>query len=328
MFRKFWKTLKFFIIIIIVLICLPHSILPHQNTAESKDDLESYIKLNDREQRLIEFKDNDDALRIKLLQLEIINTSRKRFRADPVKLDILGSRVANKMCKEAAENNFMGHWNLAGEKPYQRYAFAGGYDHVSENAFGEWSTDNYIVSSSVIISLMKKGHASFMSEKSPNNGHKMNIIEKSHNFVGIGYCLSGNQFRYYEEFIDRSFEFEDIPSQAGIDQPFNITVKTKGDNYLYYLIVYRENYPQAMTPAQLKRKGGYEDYTSEEYLIMPAWDLSRYKTGSVYKIPLHFKKEGSYYIQIFSDKNEITKPGSLNTRGKTPYSGIVINVTR
>ena len=56
-----------------------------------------------------------------------------------VKLDILASRVANKMCREAAENNFIGHWNLAGEKPYHRYAFAGGYDHVSENAFGEWS---------------------------------------------------------------------------------------------------------------------------------------------------------------------------------------------
>jgi len=32
-----------------------------------------------------------------------------------VKLDILASRVANQMARKSAENNFTGHWNLAGE---------------------------------------------------------------------------------------------------------------------------------------------------------------------------------------------------------------------
>jgi hypothetical protein len=47
----------------------------------------------------------------------------------------------------------------------------------------------------------------------------------------------------------------------------------------------------------------------------------------VYTIPLSFTKKGLYYIQIFSDKKEITKPSSLTTKGKTPESGIVIKVT-
>ena len=88
-------------------------------------------------------KDNDEALKLKIDQLDFINKSRKRNNASPVKLDILASRVANKMAKEAAENEYLGHWNMAGEEPYLRYAFAGGYDHVSENAYGEWSSDNY-----------------------------------------------------------------------------------------------------------------------------------------------------------------------------------------
>ena len=45
-------------------------------------------------------------------------------------LDILASRVANMQSREAAANRFSGHWNMRGEKPYHRYAFAGGVDHV------------------------------------------------------------------------------------------------------------------------------------------------------------------------------------------------------
>jgi hypothetical protein len=79
-----------------------------------------------------------------------------------------------------------------------------------------------------------------------------------------------------------------------------------------------------MTPQQIRSKGSYDDYTNEEYLRIPAWDLSRYRNGTLYKIPLKLSKEGVYYIQIFYDKKEISKPGSLNTKGKTSGSGIVI----
>ena len=326
MFRKFWKTLKFFIIIAIVLVCLPHSILPRRTSDLEKNDLGNYIKLNDSEARLPEFKDSEESLKLKLDQLEIINSSRRKYGAGNVKLDILASRVANKMCREAAENNFLGHWNLAGEKPYHRYAFAGGFDHVSENAFGEWSSEKYIVSDLKISSMMKSGHGTFMNERAPYDGHKKNITGKSHNFVGIGYYISGNQFRYYEEFIDRYFEFEDIPAKVRPDEQFNITLQTKGESFLYYLVVYHEDYPKAMTPGQITGQGSYEDFGRELYLEMPAWDLAVHRSGSSYTIPLRFSKEGLYYIQIFYDKKEITKPSSINTKGKTPASGIVIRV--
>lgn len=328
MFRKTWKQIRLFLILVIILVCLPYSILPHRTSNDEKYDFENYRKLNESEKRLIEFKDNDESLRLKIVQLDIINKSRRKNNASPVMLDILASRVANKMCREAAENNYIGHWNMAGEEPYLRYAFAGGYDHVSENAYGESSSDNYDVSSSVISSMMNSGHNKFMSEKSPKDGHKHNIIDKSHNFAGIGFYLSGNQFRYYEEFIDRYFEFENIPAQVRVGDPCSITVKTNGQSYLYYMIIYRENWPQPLTPAQIRKKGSYQDFTNEEYRNIVAWELSRYRNGTIYKIPLSFSKEGLYYIQIFSDKKEITNPTSLNTKGKAPESGIVIKVNR
>jgi hypothetical protein len=328
MFKKTWKQIRIIIVLIIILVCLPHSILPHRSDNTGKDDFENYRKLNDSEQRLIDFKDNDESLKLKIIQLDIINKSRKRSNAQPVKLDILASRIANRMCTEAAENEYIGHWNLAGEEPYLRYAFAGGYDHVTENAYGEWSSDNYSVSSSTISSMMNTGHAKFMAERAPNDGHKKNITNKSHNFAGIGFYLSGKQFRYYEEFIDRYLEFEDIPTEVKVDEKCSITIKTNGLSYLYYIIIYRENWPQPLTPQQIIRRGSYLDYTNEEYKDIVAWDLSMYRNGTIYKIPLSFSKEGLYYIHIFSDKKEITKPASLNTKGKTPESGIVIKVRR
>ena len=328
MFKKTWKQIKILVILIIILICLPHSILPHRYSGDEIKGFEYYRNLNETEKRLTEFKDNDEALKLKIAQLDIINKSRRKNNASPVMLDILASRVANKMCREAAENEYIGHWNMAGEEPYLRYAFAGGYDHVSENAYGEWSSDNYPVSSSLIGSMMSSGHGKFMSERSPNDGHKQNIIDKSHNFAGIGFYLSGKQFRYYEEFIDRYLEFENIPEEVKAGDQCSITVDTKGQCYLYYLVIYRETWPRPFTPAQINRRGSYQDFTNEEYRNIVAWDLASYRNGTIYKIPLNFSKEGLYYIQIYSDKKEIAKPASLNTKGKTPVSGIVIRVNR
>lgn len=326
MFKKTWKQIRILLIIIILLICLPHSILPRKTTNESAENTENYRRLNGKETRLIDFKDDDEALNIKIAQLAIINKSRKKNNAPPVELDILASRVANKMAKEAAVNEYLGHWNMAGEEPYLRYAFAGGYDHVSENAFGEWSSDDYLNTPDEISRLMKSGHEKFMDERAPDNGHKINIIEKAHNFVGIGYCLRGKQFRYYEEFIDRYFEFEDIPDEVKPGASFDINLKTDGQRFLYYMIIYREKFPEPLSPAQISKRGSYRDFTNEEYKQISAWDLSRYRYGTTYKIPLNFRDEGLYYIQIFSDKKEITKPASITTKGKMPESGIVIKV--
>jgi hypothetical protein len=314
-------------LLLFLLLCSP-SVFSQGKAGSSHEDISYYRELNNRELRLIEYKDNDEALRIKLVQVDLINKSRKKYRVPPVKLDILASRVANKNCREAAENGFISHWNLKGEKPYHRYAFAGGHDHVSENVYGEWTTGSYETTFAASARIMEEGHKSFMAEKSPRDGHKKNIINKMHNYVGIGFYNSGNQFRYNEEFIDRYFEFEEIPSRLMVNETGYLTIRTDGTSFLYFLIVYRENFPAPMTLAQLKKTGSYEDYSKEEYLKMAAWELAGRRDGSVYKIPVKFNREGLYYIHIYLDKKEITKPTSLNTRGKTEGSGIIILVEK
>jgi uncharacterized protein YkwD len=316
------------ILLLVITVIISGSLFSQGKGGLGPDELKLYRELNNKEVRLEEYKDNDEALNLKLKQLDIINKSRRKNRVLPVSLDILASRVANRMCREAAENGYVSHWNLAGEKPYQRYAFAGGYDHVSENAFGEWTSGFYNTSGSDISGMMESGHSSFMSERAPNDGHKKNIIDKAHNFVGIGYYITEKQFRYYEEFIDRYFEFENIPSQLNVNEAGSITIRTNGTIFPYYLIIYREKFPVPLSTAQLKKTGSYQDYSSEEYLSMPAWEIGKYKSGSTYKIPIKFNKEGLYYIHIYVDKKEIKSPSALDTKGKTEGCGIVIRVEK
>lgn len=285
-----------------------------------------YKKLNAEEQRLQEFADPDDALKNKLKQLEVINANRKRYKAKPLQLDILACRVANKMCKEAALNGYMGHWNLAGEKPYQRYAFAGGKDHVSENASSRSVNGASLdVSDEGIQSNMEYLHGLFMSERAPNDGHKDNCIDKSHTHVGIGYYTTKNEFRYYEEYVDRYLEFENVPETLRPGEKVMIRVKAPKGQYLYFLSAYYEDFPKAMKKKQIENKDSYTDFTDHEVTFYSPLELNAMKKGSEYVIPLSFKKPGLYYIQIGID-SKLPSGDDYNTKDKTIASGIVIKV--
>ena len=313
-------------VIIILLIIFTLPLFSQSQGTSQKGDFAWYRSLNDKETKLSDFKDNDEALSMKLVQMAFVNESRKKHGADPVKLDILASRVANKMCREAAEAGYVSHWNLAGEKPYHRYAFAGGFDHVSENAYGEWTEGEFEINNKLISEMMMAGHERFMKEKAPRDGHKKNIINKAHNYIGIGFYITSNNFSYYEEFINRGLEFSNIPVSLKVNEAGTITVGIKGKAFLYYMIIYREDFPQPRKAAQLKKTGGYEDFTDELYMQLPAWELEKECRDFVCTIPVKFTKEGLYYILIYTDTKKNTVQSALSTKGKAPLSGIVISV--
>lgn len=290
---------------------------------------EEYKRLNESESRLMRYKDSDDVLRMKIEQLSYINKSRKQYKVKPVKLDILASRVANKMAEEACDYEYTGHWNLRGEKPYHRYAFAGGYDHVEENAYGMWANFKFDSTGASVVKYMNEAHDSFMIETPPNDGHKKNIIDSTHNYVGIGVCLKAKQFRYYEEFVDRYIEFIDVKTKVKRNEKFSIKFKSADKGlYVNALVAYFEPVPDKLTPKQLNRKGTYNDFTNEKNVVLWPWDLYKYEDKGIFTVPMKFSKRGLYYIQIFLN-NEPYDPITDNfatTEGKVPGSGIVIKV--
>lgn len=289
---------------------------------------EYYRTLNDGETQLSKYKDSDDVLRMKIEQLIYINQSRKKFKVQQVKLDILASRVANKMAEEACRYEYTGHWNTNGEKPYHRYAFGGGYDHVEENAYGMWANFDFDPSAGSVVKHMKEAHDSFMVEVPPDDGHKKNIIDSTHNYVGIGVCMNGGQFRYYEEFIDRYIEFIEVKTKVKRNENFTIKFKSAEKGlYVNSLVVYYEKMPAKLTPKQISRKGTYNDYSDDKALMLWPWDLYKHHEKGVFTVPMKFSKKGLYYVQIFLDKIPYDPADNFaTTEGKIPASGIVVKV--
>ncbi|MGQ1787865.1 CAP domain-containing protein [Saccharicrinis sp. GN24d3] len=288
-------------------------------------EVKKYHQLNDQEIRLGEYKDDKSVLLIKLNQLAHINASRKKYRKPPVQLDILASRVANKIAKEAALGNFMGHFNTRGEKPYHRYAFAGGTAHVSENASALSSSEHLASAPKDIAAYMQQAHNAFMAERAPNDGHKQNCIDPNHNSVGLGFHLHKGQFRYYEEFLDLYMTTGDFKTTVTANEKFKIPVKPIKGKYVHMILAYYEKFPNPMSASAINRQMKYDDYTNDlAYKILP-WELPKPNARGFTELAFDFKKKGLYYIQIYLDDKPYTS-GSASTKNKIQASGIVITV--
>jgi len=287
---------------------------------------EEYRALNAAETRYAEYKDDDRLLAVKLYQLAYINKSREKHGVPPVKLDILASRVANRMAREGCAAGFSGHWNTRGEKPYQRYALAGGTDHVSENAASRWSSAAMAVSLENYRSFMAASHDEFMAEVAPNDGHKQNVIAKEHNYVGLGACIEGKQFRYYEEYVDRYMECDPLPATVAAGDSLAVRVKPLAPSAVVYaVVVFWEPLPTPMTASDINSRHSYPDYTDATVASIWPWELAKGESSGSWSFPLAFPKKGSYYVHVYLDDKPY-KGGSADTRGKTQASGIVIFV--
>ena len=294
-----------------------------------EEEFEVYKALNDGEARYSEYRDSDDILRMKLFQLAYINKRRADYDALPVALDILASRVANRMAMEASESDFHGHWNTRGETPYQRYAFAGGLDHVSENAAAMMSTQALPSGLGDYQRNMQSLHDDFMAEIAPNDGHKVNCIDVNHNFVGLGAAFHKNQFRYYEEFLDRYLEFVDVKTSASAGESFKIKVKPLSPElFVYFAVVYYEDFPRPMSPAEINSRGSYPDFTDKTVLTLGPWDIMREDSSGAYNIPMKLAERGLYYVQIYLSDTEYDpkSTSAVSTEGKIQASGLVIRV--
>ncbi|MGV8120052.1 MAG: CAP domain-containing protein [Candidatus Xenobiia bacterium LiM19] len=317
--------------IIMTTIILSYLILVCATAPATGAEVPGEIKLqNEQEKRLWEYRDTDEILAIKLENLKIINRDRARFGALPVKIDILAGRVANRHCRDMALNAYMSHWNMKGEKPYHRYAFAGGTDHVSENLASV--TANYPLPQAPpdLLKRMNESEDQFMAEPPGSDGHKLNVIRKSHTHVGIGLYLHEGEFRYAQEFLDRYTSFRGINTVV----PKGGKVSMSGlvippDTGIYAVLVYREKLTP-MTVEQLNNTHSYSDYTDEKVFEIWPWDLSFNKESKTFDLTLDFngKSPGYYYVHMYFKKPVSSipyrMPSSADTTQAACATGIVL----
>jgi hypothetical protein len=305
---------------------------------------EAYFKKlltqNNELKTLEEYKDSERMIRLKLRQVDNINGYRRQYGVPEVKLDLLSSRVENKQAREAAENDYIGHVNMNGYKPYMRYGLAGGTDHISENAFrtsgygpDSGSEKDCLANDAQILAAMKDGLDSFMGE-GPGGGHHDNVVEESHNYVGLGFhCTDKYNAAYYEGFIDRYIAFDNFKRDLQVEESIVISGRViPEDTGAYSVIVYYERFPSKMTHSMINARSFYNDYSSETYLSLWPWKIKFNKEDRRFSFEFSGKKKGLYYVKIYIKKGIAGIPynprggASVSTEGLPCASGIVLSV--
>jgi hypothetical protein len=197
---------------------------------------------------------------------------------------------------------------------------------MSENAAAYWSSGTLGTDAATYLALMKESHERFMAELPPNDGHRANCLEKSHNYVGLGAFIQGGQFRYYEEYIDRYLDFLSAPNELAVNEKASLTVRTKDQKYyIYAIVVYYEPLPTPMTADEINRKYSYPDYTDEQVMGFWPWELEKLTEDNLLTLETSFSKEGLYYVQIYIHDAPYER-SSASTNGKIQASGLVIKV--
>ena len=188
--------------------------------------------------------------------LRVVNEERRAHGAPPLAYDLLGAKVGDEFCEDAARNGTSGHWDLAGRAPYLRWALAGGIDHHAQN-FAAESRRGFEFTEPA-AELLKKMHAAFMAEKPPDDGHRRVVLDPVWTHVGFGFAIVGGELRMTEEYSRRVLEWAELPAgplKAGQVAPVALKLP-KGWNVGAVEVAW-EAFPKPMSRAQIAARGSY-----------------------------------------------------------------------
>lgn len=141
---------------------------------------------------------------------ERINADRRAAGLEPVAYSLLAAKVGDAFCADAARNGTMGHWDLAGRAPYQRWGEAGGVDYHAQN-FGAVTRVGAAITEPV-AELLVDSHARMMAETPPDDGHRRTILDPTWTHVGIGVARVAGEFRMTEEFSRQVLDWVELPA--------------------------------------------------------------------------------------------------------------------
>jgi uncharacterized protein YkwD len=133
-----------------------------------------------------------------------INRDRAQAGLSPVAWDAAAARVADAFCAQQVVENTTGHFLRDGIPPYARMGLAGVFGYNSENA-ASWSTTAAVFSDTP-MELALSAHRSMIEETPPQDGHRRTILDAEATHVGVGWALTGGQFRMAQEFLARGLD--------------------------------------------------------------------------------------------------------------------------
>ena len=227
-----------------------------------------------------------DITQVERIVVDLINEARRKAGLPLVTWDETAAKSARQHVSSEANNGYISHWGLDGEKPQRRYTLADGLDAVDENeSVTLWLDGGFKgVSQEQLNAIVAEHQSAMVNELPPNDGHRKNILDPHHTGVGVAIVVGKYGVAMAQEFTNHYSVMTPLP-QTGTP---GSTVTLKGRIYKGYQIkgIYGvwEPISQPMTREQLLQTHSYSD---------PSWDN------------LHFfaKPQGKgYYISTPSGK--------------------------
>jgi hypothetical protein len=220
------------------------------------------------------------------------------------------SRAADAHCAEMLGEKYTSHWNRAGWKPYLRYAAAGIRDATGENIWSHWGTELNLSSDNVLAELIA-GHKSFLAEKTPDDGHRQNILQPGHTHVGIGVAYTRDAIRMIQVFATRAATLEPLPLRATLADSLLARGRvTQPGAEFFSVSVFYEPVPREMSVRDLQVTYSY-GLPNEEWSERPKLAGAMYTDGTRgsvavdalgnFSVPLNFwkKQPGVYTVAVW-----------------------------
>ncbi|MHB8074200.1 CAP domain-containing protein [Desulfosporosinus fructosivorans] len=227
-----------------------------------------------------------DITQVEQIVVELINEDRRQVGLPSVNWDETAAKSARQHVLEEANNGYISHWGLDGEKPQRRYTLAGGLDAVEENeSVTLWLEGGFQgVSKEQLKTIVVEHQSAMVNELPPNDGHRQNILDPHHTGVGIAIDVGKFGVAMAQEFTNHYSVIDPLPSTATPGS--TVTLKGRIDKGYQIKGIYGvwEPLPLPTTREQLMQTHSYSD---------PSWDN------------LHFyaKPQGKgYYISTPSGK--------------------------
>jgi len=233
--------------------------------------------------------------------LALINRDRAAQGLPAVAWDETAAQAARRHAEDMAHNGFTGHWGTDGSVPEERYTAAGGDGLVMENAgcLGDAVAREPDPDPRFTVDSIERVQSTFMAEVPPHDGHKRNILTRSHTSVGLGLakpkdidvaCMA-------QEFVDHYGTYEVIPKKAKVGDVIRVAGEIRAPATIAGVGLSRVDAARPRKPKELVKMGGYP---------IPKPYVTYFPKG--YKTPIPLEVAGnSFHIQVPLD--DARRPG-------------------
>jgi len=228
--------------------------------------------------------------------LALVNADRQREGLGTVELQDVATRAAQRHADDMATNGFRAHWGTDGSVPEQRYTEAGGEHLVHENVTCFFDGKQRALEKNPLFlpEELEAAERTYMAEKPPNDGHRLNILIPKHNRLGVGLTKAEGlaQVCVSQEFVDEYGEYEPLPKTARAGARIVVAGRVEKPAVFGGVGIARGPLPAELYPSDLNSTSTY---------MMPTPYATYFPKG--YVTPREVKLEnGRFSIELVLDR--------------------------